>query len=114
MRISDWSSDVCSSDLPDDQRPIGLLRAAVRKALGEIGRGARGARDQQRAGSVLVEPVDEFGPHRRFIFQRIEQAIDMLLGLRDRKSVVKGKGVAVRVHRGGRRYIKKNKTQRIS
>src|SRR3546814_6179297 len=45
---------------PDDQRPIGLLRAAVRKALGEIGRGARGARDQQRAGRVLVEPVDEF------------------------------------------------------
>src|SRR3546814_20910433 len=62
--------------------PFWFLRAAVRKSLGVRGRGARGARDQQRAERVLVEPVDGFGPHRRFIFQRIEQAIDLLLGLR--------------------------------
>src|SRR3546814_10731781 len=40
---------------PDDQRPIGLFRAAVGKAFGEIGRGARRARDQQCARRILVE-----------------------------------------------------------
>src|SRR3546814_13006075 len=120
MRISDWSSDVCSSDLmdaklmraagerlkldprravagafdnpiarfrdqplvvdvplfaarsgllgerqadfalrdvgaADDDRPIGLPRAAIRKGFGEPGPGARGARDEPAARSVLAE-----------------------------------------------------------
>src|SRR3546814_7586476 len=33
----------------DDDRPIGLARAAIRKGFGEPGRGARGARDEQRS-----------------------------------------------------------------
>src|SRR3546814_17730755 len=76
MRISDWSSDVCSSDLRQDA----LDRAVEprRVAAGEIG--ARGAvvRHEERV-------ADEG----------------------DRKSVVSGKSVSVRVDLGGRRIIKK-------
>ena len=46
----------------DDQRPIDLARRAARKRLGEMPGRPRGARDQQRARRVLVEPVDELGP----------------------------------------------------
>src|SRR3546814_3719212 len=74
MRISDWSSDVCSSDLlavPDilaDRRPVGGaglggLQVLDRGAVG-IGRGAAGnrAKDQPRA----LDAVDHIG-HRRMI-----------------------------------------------
>src|SRR3546814_10776287 len=52
MRISDWSSDVCSSDL------AGLPPTLVSFALGDF------------AGTVLVVPImlalaDKFGPERR-------------------------------------------------
>src|SRR3546814_9070372 len=86
MRISDWSSDVFSSDLPllrrqhagrgaaDQQLCAQQCDAAVRVGTGE--QGDRGV----RAGPVS-----------------------------DRKSVVKGKSVSVRVGRGGRRINKKTK-----
>src|SRR3546814_13421473 len=41
------------------------------------------------------------------------KAADYLLAFRDRKSVVEGKSVTVRVDLGGRRIIKKNKRQSI-
>src|SRR3546814_12737031 len=122
MRISDWSSDVCSSDL-----------------------GAAGGRS---CGGAQVEPVpdlDERGyqiAHHRFVMRRAgreaqpfgaarhrgivdrldvdavfgEQHVAALLGLdriadQERKSVVEGKSVSVRVDLGGRRVIKKNKKQ---
>src|SRR3546814_7050244 len=45
MRISDWSSDVCSSDLfPDLQRALVLALAADPHALGVITRIPKGAR----------------------------------------------------------------------
>src|SRR3546814_5887973 len=36
MRISDWSSDVCSSDLP---QPLDILARYGRAAIGDIGGG---------------------------------------------------------------------------
>src|SRR3546814_16425199 len=86
MRISDWSSDVCSSDLDD------LLLARVERVR-------------------LAGGIEQHG--------RILDAVDRQLVLRlhrrtDRKSVVSGKSVSVRVDLGGRRIIKKtNVTQRI-
>src|SRR3546814_16932642 len=86
MRISDWSSDVCSSDLllPDraDGRGGAAHQAAVRPAL------CRGGGDRRRADDALCAV-------RR----------------QDRKSVVSGKSVSVRVDLGGRRIIKKKKVK---
>src|SRR3546814_10571239 len=72
MRISDWSSDVCSSDL--------TIRA--------------------RSGPFDMDPAAK---------DRIESIGDIDLDSikRDRKSVVEGKSVSVRVDLGGRRIIKK-------
>src|SRR3546814_19310063 len=86
MRISDWSSDVCSSDLPvpvpaDLSRLVLLERATL-------------SQPAVIAGQLCVLCL-------------------VARGLPDRKSVVWGKSVSVRVDLGGRRIIKKknnNKT----
>src|SRR3546814_18074558 len=84
MRISDWSADVCSSDLLD----LRIYRAAARAAL-ETG-------------------VPVF-PH---LAVDVEPAIEVFHeeGLplhRDRKRVVLGKSVSVRLDLVGRSIIKK-------
>src|SRR3546814_1628577 len=70
MRISDWSSDVCSSDLYNEEEALGKSFAHFVGADG------------------------------------FEQTTAML-NRKDRKSVVLGKSVSVRVDLGGRRIIKK-------
>src|SRR3546814_12022382 len=97
MRISDWSSDVCSSDL------IGLRQP--RRLFGHIG----------QARSLPVIPA-KAGIHEHRLF-RTGTAVFMDPRLRggdgrldnplDRPRVVSGKSVSVRVDLGGRRIIKK-------
>src|SRR3546814_16919663 len=87
MRISDWSSDVCSSDLRRNRlrrqrQPQGQEHRTSRAYLDlDAGRrrshGSRGGGNGSRGA--------------------------------DRKSVVSGKSVSVRVDLGGRRRIKKKK-----
>src|SRR3546814_13535988 len=96
MRISDWSSDVCSSDLnrvrsspcggcEHVQGPVGS---------GGAGRGEHGGfRGRLHACRARWRPRDRAGRAQR--------------GDADRKSVVEGKSVSVRVDLGGRRIIKK-------
>src|SRR3546814_9640209 len=95
MRISDWSSDVCSSDLD-----VGDWTAcdieALRRDHGE-------AYDGWRAGTYTPAGGETWD---RFC-GRIGGAIDKL----DRKSVVSGTRVSVRVELGGRRFIKKKRKQ---
>src|SRR3546814_16468224 len=109
MRISDWSSDVCSSDLLTFSiHLIGALAYAARIA---------GVRTRRIAMSfalfnvlVLVSRLSNsfLGP---FLAKRIETALADGIG-EDRKSVVWGKSVSVRVDLGGRSIIKKkNKKQ---
>src|SRR3546814_18695304 len=86
MRISDWSSDVCSSDLPD--------------------RCAHPRRDP--LGRVRTGRADPPGGPRRPA-RRLAPARPRCAAHADRKSVVEGKSVSVRVDLGGRRIIKKNK-----
>src|SRR3546814_17008604 len=87
MRISDWSSDVCSSDLrdaagdEDHERPAGPAPPQVQRD---------DQRRQRRRASAII-------------LQRVEKRIA------DRKSVGEGKSVSVRVDLGGRRILKKNK-----
>src|SRR3546814_1336824 len=85
MRISDWSSDVCSSDLDD-----------VRLVLAQDGI----ARPSRSIGEFADDGVRPSG--RR-------DARGVLRHERDRKSVVSGKSVSVRVDLGGRSIIKKKK-----
>src|SRR3546814_18877616 len=96
MRISDWSSDVCSSD----------LISAIAKI--EPGR---------RIHSSCFLPV-----HTRrndpAILNRCNVRLRLIGGCAraagDRKSVVQGKSVSVRVDLGGRRIIPKKRTTHTS
>src|SRR3546814_14959818 len=105
MRISDWSSDVCSSDLVDrhfafegDGGPSQAFgyRFDIAKQAGEppdfAGLVLFAALDDQVVG---VAAGDDFLP---------------VVG-RDRKSVGSGKSVLVRVALGGRRISKKKQTE---
>src|SRR3546814_11055342 len=95
MRISDWSSDVCSSDLPlrlvsGSPANLSLVGSVMRAPWSwRAGRGRRPV-----AG---WRGVPGARPHRA--------------GRPDRKSVVEGQRVLVRVDLGGRRIIKKKNNQ---
>src|SRR3546814_12136869 len=106
MRISDWSSDVCSSDLAQRieigsdhaQRDRRLDRWAILEFLDDdLGAGdrveacAQAVQKQGRARSVISLELHEY-------FRIVR---------RDRKSVVEGKSVSVRLDLGCRRIIKK-------
>src|SRR3546814_12582143 len=93
MRISDWSSDVCSSDLHE-----GAGHTA------DIGHGE--ISEQAGRQDEMAEGVAEDAP---FAGQRAVHQQQP-----DRKSVVSGKRVSVRVDLGGRRIIKKKKSKRKS
>src|SRR3546814_20470072 len=98
MRISDWSSDVCSSDL-GHQLYSGALWAQYRGGGGQ--RGAAGQPQAWRRGGVAGAGgrSSYFGPAR------------FRAGGKDRKSVVEGKSVSVRVDHGVRRITKKKKIE---
>src|SRR3546814_14067014 len=90
MRISDWSSDVCSSDLMTPrERSKPELMNAKRKI-----RVAKGS-------GTTVQDVN------RLLKMHQEMATTMkkIKKMGDRKSVVEGKSVSVRVDNGGRRTI---------
>src|SRR3546814_18061036 len=96
MRISDWSSDVCSSDL--------IYRALLqtRRDLGVL---------------ILLDTsssVKDLAPDGRTIQQQqiaLGWELASTLDAADRKSVVSGKSVSVSVDIGGRRIIKKKRNK---
>src|SRR3546814_4774610 len=95
MRISDWSSDVCSSDLASK------LAADNDDLLGSLTLMVCVLHPQQNdieAGSL----ISEHG--MKLARRRAEKA-----GIIDRKSVVQGKSVSVRVNIGDRRITKKTR-----
>src|SRR3546814_19727698 len=102
MRISDWSSDVCSSDLravlqPDHhgRHPCNAMHSpAPCSASSPCPPAAPSATNRCRRSP---QPP----PRRRLSRPKSRRT--------DRKSVVKGKSVSVRVEHGGRRNIKKKK-----
>src|SRR3546814_11045623 len=105
MRISDWSSDVCSSDLPPCRR-LSL------RHVPEVDRwtiswfGLRRHPENRRYRVPRRLPVVGMG--RAILLQAMRNPADLSPD-RDRKSVVEGKSVSVRVELGGRRLIKKKK-----
>src|SRR3546814_14016892 len=102
MRISDWSSDVCSSD---------LFYRAVQDVFRSEWKGhtPKTSRLVHGAGIVALGYVMEVlalldGARR---WEDFAKGLGCLAGRTDRKSVVSGKSVSVRVDLGGRRIIKK-------
>src|SRR3546814_18853858 len=100
MRISDWSSDVCSSDL------AALL--ALRKRSTASTRAMTPGNFLSAAGSAPTS-------HKTQRRSPCRNSCALMNGLTngDRNSVVSGKSVSVRVELGGRRRIKKKKKMTI-
>src|SRR3546814_16283092 len=104
MRISDWSSDVCSSDLRScDRAPADRARQRRRAA------GARHV-----SGRRLSCRCDALLPESHLSARPAERRIALPGGDAERKSVVWGVSVSVRVDLGSRRIIKKKKKIRCS
>src|SRR3546814_17178911 len=85
MRISDWSSDVCSSDLAahaGEIAQLGLAQLDAMRRLDILANQPLQIAREPRPGSIGAVALD-------------------------RKSVVSGKSVSVRVDLGGRRILKK-------
>src|SRR3546814_14033056 len=97
MRISDWSSDVCSSDLGCS---TSTSARRWRKGSPRAQRDGRNGSTESRQRTSLkcrrmkISCVSCASPAKRSS---------------DRKSVVEGKSVSVSVDLGGRRIIKKKK-----
>src|SRR3546814_12264533 len=119
MRISDWSSDVCSSDLRGSRKKATWRRlrssqghplpAAVATAASPLQRRLQQPADESLRARCLRVVVGVRG----FVH------VDALAGFQlhrfdaiDRKRVVWGKSVSVRVDPGGRRFIRKKKAKK--
>src|SRR3546814_15892262 len=96
MRISDWSSDVCSSDLhrPHPSAALGARRQGLASAAyGSIA-----------SASIIAIPVVD-GQQKS-----LHQAGPFVVSIERRSEERReGKSVSVRVDLGGRRIIKKTK-----
>src|SRR3546814_17895832 len=114
MRISDWSSDVGSSDLPGRKVKIGVsihpekrlrqLQAGspVTLHILVVADGGYEAEARWHAGS------ERFRLHNEWF--RLTPG--MIARIRDRKRVVSGKRVSVRVDHGGSRDLKNTKNRK--
>src|SRR3546814_18715476 len=89
MRISDWSSDVCSSDL------YLVVMSAILPPR---------AADWPYGVQQLVEKLASIDA-----LKGDPRLVELQRRIADRKSVVSGKREAVRVDLGGRRILKKKK-----
>src|SRR3546814_18717969 len=94
MRSSDWSSDVCASD----------LGGCLLLAAGSSDQQDANEQSNRRHGGSL--PFRGNGAHQ-FLRGRSRRPVTQLWST-DRKSVVYGRRVSVRVALGGRRNLKKN------
>src|SRR3546814_14412443 len=110
MRISDWSSDVCSSDLAASPG----TRVTVENLFAQVPARRKFLRSERAELGACVDVV------RRLAMSRPDTGFTLVHEGRrqiavqpgDRKSVVQGKCVSVRVDFGGRRLIQKTNLPR--
>src|SRR3546814_15208354 len=104
MRISDWSSDVCSSDLPNQQYVV----SSQVNGKGATLKGVELAAQIPFSAFVSDGVISHFGvlANATFISSDADYTVQGP-AVADRKSVVSGTRVSVRVDLGGRRIIKK-------
>src|SRR3546814_18701664 len=100
MRISDWSSDVCSSDLED------ILEEIVGEFTTDLA-ATSPAIHPQEDGTYVIDG----SAHLRDINRTLDWTLPTggPRTLKDRKSAAAGQGVSVRVYVGVRRVIKTKK-----
>src|SRR3546814_16772160 len=106
MRISDWSSDVCSSGLRTRTMRIGLV----------VDSACDLPKDFIERHDIEILPIAVRIDGTTEVDYRDQAATLAFLDshiAEDRKSVVKGKSVSVRVDLGGSRTNKKKKKQNI-
>src|SRR3546814_14476602 len=108
MRISDWSSDVCSSDLhrvnfdnltplyPDQRLKLDTTDPTVKDKSARV-----------------IDLISPQGKVQRALIVAPPRTGKPVLLQKDRKSVVKGKRGSVRVDLGGRRIIKKKRKEQL-
>src|SRR3546814_15245667 len=107
MRISDWSSDVCSSDLS-----MVRLVGHGRNIAAPAGDFHPGFASPVRFAVAVPKPLPRLSlrapfTHHDGIDREQQAALMQSVAKADRKSVVWGKRVCVRVYLGGRRTVKK-------
>src|SRR3546814_11180689 len=95
MRISDWSSDVCSSD---------LAKGLIEVASGSVDSLCGVLHELEGEDGRYVTALDD--PNQRLVLANDVRRRNR----RDRKSVVSGKSGVARVGIGGGRLIKKKNT----
>src|SRR3546814_20394415 len=117
MRISDWSSDVCSSDLS-----AGALEAAWASRIRRGSGGAGGLAMRLDDYRVMKRPDKQLESAWGLWSEKSQSWLELLFPSEqsdrealdsDRKSVETGKSVSVRGELGGRRIIK-NKTKQTT
>src|SRR3546814_13679138 len=109
MRISDWSSDVCSSDLITVNYREAYAMHASNGILFNHESPIRGETFVTRKISRAVAAI-EHGMEKCLFLGNIDSKRDW----GDRKSTVEGKSVSVRVELGGRRNITKKITKQTT
>src|SRR3546814_14060980 len=122
VRISDWSSDVCSSDLLlGCEAALGGGRlvilahrgdAAIQRVLRHLHDGDGDAGGQEVHGDAAAHGAcaDHSDLPDRAQCDILGEAVDLRGGALDRKSVVVGQCVDVRVCLGGPRIVKKKRS----
>src|SRR3546814_11375326 len=108
MRISDWSSDVCSSDLAMNHgRHVDRVDRRYMESCGGMHRYFTRMHELLRDADGRPPQCDGHGEiSGAYAQERRKGSMDRA---RDRTSVVRGKSVPVRVNPGGRRIHKKKK-----
>src|SRR3546814_13191522 len=109
MRISDWSSDVCF--FRSTYNGLVTLKNRTSEAWSDID-----VQLKRRYDLIpnLMETVKGYAAQEKEVFTKVTEARAKAMQaqtLGNRKSVVSGKRVSVRVDHGGRRIIKKKKQQ---
>src|SRR3546814_12099972 len=107
MRISDWSSDVCSSDLFLLHRPQQAARLVEIAVVGPTVERGEALLPGIRAAATVGGTISARAVPRH---ADEERTIMPIVG-RDRKRVGQGKSVSVRVALGGGRIVKKKKNK---
>src|SRR3546814_16471129 len=103
MRISDWSSDVCSSDLLQEALDLLWAHPQVRAELQQL-LAVLDAQVDHLHAPLATHPDVPLQVHGRY------SRIEILAAFRSEERRV-GKSVSVRVDLGGRRIIKKKKNE---
>src|SRR3546814_20487100 len=111
MRISDWSSDVCSSDLLNAEFEVTpSIRLFSQSAYSKDFYSSTQDYNRFVSNSVFNDSSGLYQLNRKPVPTDGVSPGGVLTDPQlDRKSVVKGKSVSVRVDFGGRRIIKKKK-----